>query len=123
MKISSKPPHETLLTTIRLTQLCILEQILQSAVTQGRKSLRETQFCNDAGVNKALLTHEEVGGRGRLAVVLLDVFGFVGDHPDEGVELKDGHTQVDDVHWIPQESPQSWDKVCGKNSKSTSDGG
>lgn len=46
--------------------------------------------------------------------MLLDVFGFVGDHPDEGVELKDGHTQVDDVHGIPKESPQSRHEVCGK---------
>lgn len=64
-----------------------------------------------------MLTHEEVGGRRRLAVMLLDVFGFVGDHPDEGVELKDGHTQVDDVHRIPKETPQSWDKVCGTMEK------
>lgn len=46
--------------------------------------------------------------------MLLDVFGFVGDHPDEGVELKDGHTQVDDVHWIPKETLQSWHKVWGR---------
>lgn len=78
---------------------------------------------NYARVNKALLTHEEVGGRCRLAVMLLDVFGFVGDHPDEGVELKDGHTQVDNVHWIPKETPQSWDKVWGKMEKNTSGAG
>lgn len=45
--------------------------------------------------------------------MLLNVFGFVGDHPDEGVELKDAHTQVDDVHWTPKETPQCWHKVCG----------
>lgn len=49
--------------------------------------------------------------------MLLDVFGFVGDHPDEGVELKDGHTQVDDVHGIPKEALQSWNKVWGKIEK------
>lgn len=49
--------------------------------------------------------------------MLLDVFGFVGDHPDERVELKDGHTQVDDVHWIPEETLQSRHKVWGKMEK------
>lgn len=49
--------------------------------------------------------------------MFLDVFGFVGDHPNEGVELKDGHTQVDDVHWIPKEILQSWHKVWRKKGK------
>lgn len=69
---------------------------------------------NYTRVNQAPLTHEEVGGGCRLAVMLLDVFGFVGDHPDEGVELKDGHTQVDDVHRIPKEPLQRRHKVWGE---------
>lgn len=36
---------------------------------------------------KLLLTHEKVSFGCGLAVMLLDVFGFVGDHPDERVEL------------------------------------
>ena len=39
----------------------------------------------------SLLTHEQIGFGCWLAVVLLNVLGFVGDHPDEGVELNDGH--------------------------------
>lgn len=46
--------------------------------------------------------------------MLLHVFRFVGDHPDEGVELKYAHAQVDDVHWIPKETLQSWHKIWGK---------
>lgn len=39
-----------------------------------------------------LLTHEKICFRCCLAIVLLNVFRFVGDHPDERVELNDGHT-------------------------------
>lgn len=59
-----------------------------------------------------LLTHEEVGFGCRLAIVLLDILGFVGDHPDERVELQDGDAQVDDVHWVSKEAPQCWHKLC-----------
>lgn len=64
------------------------------------------------GTEDLPLTHEEVGLGRRLAVVLLDVLGFVGDHPDERVELQDGDAQVDDVHWVSQKSPQRRCKLC-----------
>lgn len=44
--------------------------------------------------------------------MLLNVFGFVGDHTDERVELQDGDAQVDDVYWISKETLQCWHKVC-----------
>ena len=53
-----------------------------------RKSLNKVNIMN---YQSSLLTHEKIGFRCRLAIVLLNVFGFVGDHPDEGVELNDGH--------------------------------
>lgn len=66
------------------------------------------------------LTHEEIGFRCWLAVVLLDVFGFVGDHPDERVELNDGHAQVDDVHRISEETLHCGHEFCvGKFMNST----
>lgn len=65
-----------------------------------------------------LLTHEEVGFGCRLAIVLLNVLGFVGDHPDERVELQDGDAQVDDVHWVSKETPECWCKLCRKEGTS-----
>lgn len=59
-----------------------------------------------------LLTHEKIGFRCRLAIVLLDVFGLVGDHADERVELKDGDAQIDDVHWVSKEALQCRNKFC-----------
>lgn len=44
--------------------------------------------------------------------MLLNVFGFVGDHPNERVELNDGHAQVDDVHRISKETLQCRHKLC-----------
>lgn len=38
-----------------------------------------------------LLTHKKIGFWCWLAIVLLNIFGFVGDHPDERVELNDGY--------------------------------
>lgn len=58
-------------------------------------------------------THQKVGLGGRLPEVLLYVLGFVCDHADERVQLDDGHTQVDQIHGVCQQSSQSWNKVCG----------
>lgn len=57
-------------------------------------------------------THEEVGFGGRLPEVLLDVLGLIGDHADQRVQLDDCHTQIDQIHWVSQQSSQCWDKVC-----------
>lgn len=64
------------------------------------------------------LTHEEVGFGCRLAIVLLNVLGFVGDHADERVELQDGDAQVDDVHWVSKETPECWCKLCREDGTS-----
>ena len=50
--------------------------------------------------------------------MLLNVFGFVGDHPNERVELNDCHTEVDDVHWTSKETLQSRHKFCIETFKS-----
>ena len=47
--------------------------------------------------------------------MLLDVLGLVGHHADEGVELDDGNTQVDQVNGISQQDPQGRDEICGGN--------
>lgn len=57
-------------------------------------------------------THQKVGLRGRLPEVLLDVLWLVGDHANEGVQLDDCHTQVDQIHMVSQQSSQGWNKVC-----------
>lgn len=44
--------------------------------------------------------------------MLLDVLGLVGDHANEGVQLDDRHTQVDQIHGVSQQSPQGRNKVC-----------
>lgn len=44
--------------------------------------------------------------------MLLNVFGLVGDHANERVELNDGDAQVDDVHRIPKETLQCGHKFC-----------
>ena len=43
--------------------------------------------------------------------MLLYVLGLVGYHADERVQLNDGHTQVDEVHWVPQEGFQRWYEI------------
>lgn len=58
------------------------------------------------------LTHQEVGLGRRLPEVLLDVLGLVGDHADEGVELDDCHTQVDQVDAVAQQGAQRREEVC-----------
>jgi len=59
-----------------------------------------------------MLTHEKICFRCWLAVVLLDVFRFVGDHTNERVKLNDRHTQVDDIHRISEETLQCRHKFC-----------
>lgn len=59
------------------------------------------------------LTHQEVGLGRRLPEVLLDVLGLVGDHANQGVELDDCHTQVDQVDAVAQQGAQRREKVCG----------
>ena len=47
--------------------------------------------------------------------MLLDVLGLVGHHADEGVELDDGNTQVDQVNGVSQQDPQGRDEICRGN--------
>lgn len=44
--------------------------------------------------------------------MLLNIFGFVGDHPNERVELYDGHEQVDDEELIFKKSLQCGHEFC-----------
>ena len=46
--------------------------------------------------------------------MLLDVLGLVSHHADEGVELDDGNTQVDQVNGVSQQDPQGRDEICGR---------
>lgn len=59
-------------------------------------------------------THQKVGLRGRLSEVLLNVLGLVGDHANKGVQLDDRHTQVDQIHLVTQQSPQSGKEIWRK---------
>lgn len=69
-------------------------------------------YCHRVRCGDLPHTHEEVGLGGGLPKVLLDVLGLVGHHADEGVELDDGDTQVDQVHGVSQQDPQGRDEIC-----------
>lgn len=105
--------------TIQLTALCIPNDVGFSDEIQvvnkppDSRAWPDKDHPNKTNLTnlKNLLTHEKIGFRCGLAIVLLDVFGLVGDHTDERVELKDGDAQIDDVHWVSKETLQCRNKL------------
>lgn len=42
--------------------------------------------------------------------MLLDVLWLVCDHPNQGVELDDGHAEIQEVDWVAKQVFQRWQK-------------